>query len=273
LLTLPLRKNLFVIIIIITSSARLSENGVDGVGGVAAAHAVVAAAAADANATAITDDIATSVANMQPPTPQVVHWQAPPAVLDYLNNPRDADAAMDAAAASTNAADHQDKSSDAKVFTDPIKHHSARIVAHIDLTLDDDGPVITSHEVPKKRSRPARMTANGTAPKKHVNFYTYQTLGAAREALQKGQREKTRRAARNHKRHKPPVIDLTAMEDDDPAAPAADPTSGDSTVDYSQESDDSEVEDVFYIGLTAPIRPRTIARSTILSDKSLTGQR
>jgi hypothetical protein len=171
-----------------------TANAINAAVAATAAHTVVAAAAAAAaaTATAITDAIAASVANMQPPAPQVVQLQAPPAVLDYLNNPGDADAAMD-----TSAADYQDKSGDAKFFTDPTKHHAVRFVAYIDLTLEDNVPVITSHKVQNRKSRPARMSANCSAPKKQVNFYAYQTLGAARDALLKGRREKSRRAARN----------------------------------------------------------------------------
>jgi hypothetical protein len=201
-------------------NAANAANAVNAAVAANAVHAVVAAAAADADAaataTATTDAIAASVANMQPPVPQVVKLQAPLAVLDYLNNPDYADTAMDATAASANTADYQDKSGDAKIVTDPTKRHAVRFVAYIDLTLDDDVPVITSHKVQNKKSRPARMSANcHCAPKKQVNLYAYQTLGAARDALLKGRREKSRRAARNAR-----------------CAPATVPTTDDDTDEY-----------------------------------------
>jgi hypothetical protein len=106
------------------------------------------------------------------------------------------------------------------------KHHSARVVDHIDFILDDDVAYISSHKV-----QPKRVTAK------------YHTSETAMKALLKRRREKSLQTARNHKRYKPTMINLTAMEDDDPAALTADPASDDSMVDD---------EETFYIGLTPP---------------------
>jgi hypothetical protein len=141
---------------------------------------------------------------------------------------------------------------------------ATEIVEFLDLTQDDDAPHFTAPYVTLQKFHPKSSTA------------AYSTPEQAMEALLKNRLKRKFWAARNNKRYKATVIDLTAMED--PAALTADPASDDSTVEYEVDtvinltamedddpaaltadpaSDDSTVEyevedETFYIDLTPP---------------------